>query len=124
MRSFVLPFDNMEVAHTTRTRADGSIEFFVSSHDLDESHNVMIFARQPVTKLQGRQVVRISRQVVRISPGETRGNLTIEVGAVVAVSGVVDARALRFRLLRVECGAWRKDTAPTGLDGTFRMTIA
>jgi hypothetical protein len=117
LTAFVMPKHNMEVEDTARTRADGSFELFVSSRDLDKSHDVLLSARQPVQQLLG-------RQVVRISPGETRMGLTIEVGAGVVVSGVVvDTQGVPVPEVRVECVPWRKDTPATGIDGTFRLTI-
>lgn len=113
----VLPIDNMEAEDSARTGADGSFELYVSSRDLDESHNVLIGVHQRIWGLRG-------RQVVRVSPGEARDGVTIEVGTGVVVSGVVvDEQGDPVSAVRVECEPWGGNTAPTGRDGRFRMTL-
>lgn len=115
--AIVLPLDNMEVEATARTRADGTFELFVSSRDLDESHDVMLSARQRIDQLKG-------RRVVRVSPGETHDGLTIEVGTGFVVSGVVvDTQDAPVPDVLVGCGPWREDAATTAIDGTFQLTI-
>ena len=115
----VLAWNYMVEADETRTRSDGTFELFVSSKELDKTRPVLLYARQTLTGLAG-------RQLVRVGPGANRGELLLEIGSGVRVSGTVtdeEGQPIAGIRVGVDSADPRSWSEPSGADGSFRLTV-